>query len=68
LVCENGYSQVVHSPTRTDTLLDIYHIRHEISFTSSSVVQGISDHYGVMQQVELEESGREPQVERVVPV
>ena len=38
------------------------------SFTSSSIVQGVSDHHGVMLEVELEESGCEPQVERVVPV
>ena len=68
MVCENGYSQVVRSPTRRDILLDVYHVRPEISFISSSIIQGISDHYGVMQEVEFEESGCEPQVERVVPM
>jgi hypothetical protein len=67
-VWENGYSQVVDSPTRGDTLLDVYLLRPENSFTSSSIVQGISDHHGVMLEVEWVESGSEPQVESVVPV
>jgi len=60
--------QVVHSPTRGGTLLDVYFVQPESSFTSSSIVQVISDHYGVMLKVKWEESGCEPQVERVVPV
>jgi hypothetical protein len=48
--------------------LDVYLVRPESSFTSSSVVQGISDHYGVILEVEWEESSCEPQVERVVPL
>jgi hypothetical protein len=46
LVCENGYSQVIDSPTRGDVLLDVYLVRPESSVTSSSIVQGISDHQG----------------------
>jgi hypothetical protein len=68
LVWENGYCQVVDSLTRGDTLLDVYLVRPESSFTSRSTAQRISDHYGVMLEVEWEESGYEPQVERVVPV
>ena len=68
LVWENGYSQVVDSPTRGDTLLDVYLVQPESSFTSSNTVQGISDHYRVTLEVEWEESGCEPQVERVVLV
>jgi len=68
LVWEKGYSQVVGSPTRGDTLLDVYLVRPESSFTSSSIVQGISDHYGIMLEVVWDESGSELQVERVVPV
>jgi len=68
LVWENGYSQVVNSPTRGDALLDVYLVRAESSFTSSTIVQGISDHSRVILEVEWEESGCEPQVERVVPV
>jgi hypothetical protein len=67
-VWEIGYSQVVDSPTRGDTLLDVYLVWPESSFTSSSIVQGISDHHGVMLEVEWVESGSETQVERVVPV
>jgi hypothetical protein len=46
LVWENGFTQVVDSPTGGDALLDVYIVRPEISFTASSirVVQGISDH------------------------
>jgi hypothetical protein len=54
--------------SRGDTLLDVYLVRPDSSFTSSCIVQGISDHYGVMLELEREESGCEPQVERVVPV
>jgi hypothetical protein len=68
LVWENGYSQVVDSPTRGDTLLDVYLVQPEISFTPSSIVQGISDHKGVIVKVEWVESGSDPQVKRVVPV
>ena len=68
LVWENGYSQVVNSPTRGDALLDVYLVRAESSFTSSTIVQGISDHSRVILEVEWEESGCEPQVEGVVPL
>jgi hypothetical protein len=64
----NGYSQVVDSQTGGEALLDVYLVRYESSFTSSSVLLGISDHYGVMLEVEWEESSCEPQEERVVPV
>ena len=47
LVLENGYSQVVDSQTRGVALLDVYLVWPESSFTYSSIVQGISDHYGV---------------------
>ena len=50
------------------SLLDVYLVRPESSFTSSSIVKGISDHHGVMLEVEWVESGSEPQVERVVAV
>ena len=38
LVRENGFTQIGDSPTRGDTLLDVYLVRPEISFTASSVV------------------------------
>jgi hypothetical protein len=68
LVWENGYSQVVASPTQGDALLDVYLVRPESSFTSSSLVKGISDHYGIKLEVDWDGSSYEPQVERVVPV
>jgi hypothetical protein len=64
----NGYSDVADSPTRGDALLDVYLDRLESSFTSSSTEQGISDHSGVILEVEWEESDCEPQVERAVPL
>jgi hypothetical protein len=44
LVWENRYTQVVDSSTRGDALLNVYLVRPESSFTSCSIVQGISDH------------------------
>ena len=68
MIWENGYSQVTDSPTRGDALLDVYLVRSEISVTSSSIVQGISDNSGVILEVDWVEIFREPQVERAVPV
>jgi len=68
LVWENGYSQVINSPTRGDALLDVYLVRPESSVTSSGIVQGVSDHLAVILEVEWEDKYTEPQVERVVPV
>jgi hypothetical protein len=68
MVWENGYSQVIDSRTRGDALLDAYLVRSENSVTSSSIVQGISDHYGLILEIEWEDDFSEPQVERVVPV
>jgi hypothetical protein len=47
---------------------DVYRLRFESSFTSCSIVQGISDHCGVLLAVEWQENCCEPQVERPVPV
>ena len=68
LVWDNGYSQVVDSPTRGDAILDVYLVRPENSFTSSSIVQGISDHHGVMLQVDWEENSIVPQAEKLIAV
>ena len=68
LVWENGFSQVIHSPTRGDALLDVYLVRQESSVTSSGIVQGASDHLAVILEMEWEDTCTEPQVERVVPV
>jgi len=68
LVWENGFSQVIESPTRGDAIFDVYLVRPESSFTSSSIVQGISDHHGVILEVDWEENFFVPQLERVIPV
>jgi hypothetical protein len=68
LVWENGYTLLLDSPNRGDALLDVYLVRPESAFTSCSIVQGISDHYGVLLEVEWEENYCPPQVERLVPV
>jgi hypothetical protein len=68
LVWENGYAQLVGSPTRVDALLDVYLVRPENSVVSYSIVQGISDHYGLLLEVEWGEIWRAPQVETLVPV
>ena len=68
LVWENVYSQVIDSPTRGDAVLDVYLVRPEGSVTSSSTVQGTSDHHGVILKFEMEEDFWEPQVERIFPV
>jgi hypothetical protein len=54
LVWENGFTQVVDSPTQGDALLDVYLVRPESLFTSCTIVQGISDHCGVLLEVEWE--------------
>ena len=67
LVWEIGFTHILDSPTRGDALLDVYLVRPEISFSSSSVVKGISEHYGVILEIEWEVRYCVPQV-RLVPV
>ena len=47
LAWENGFTHVVDNPPWWGALLGVYHVQHGISFTASSIVQGISDHHGV---------------------
>src|SRR5215510_1688769 len=61
LVQDNGYTQVVDTPTRGNSLLDIYLIRPESVFITCSTVQGISDHCGILLDVEWIGSGVVPQ-------
>ena len=68
LVWDNGYTQVVNGPTRGDTLLDVYLLRPESSLVSCNILPGISEHNGVLLEVEWDENCREPKVERIVPV
>ena len=68
LVWDNGYTQVVSGPTRGDALLDIYLLRPESSLISCNVLPGISDHDGVLMEVEWDEICWETKVERIIPV
>ena len=68
LVWDNICTWVVSSPTRGDALLDIYLLRPESSLTSCNILPRISDHNGVLLDVEWDEYCREPKVERIVPV
>jgi len=68
VVCRYVCMYVIESPTRGDAILDVYLVRPESSFTSSSIVQGISDHHGVILEVDWEGKFFEPQLERVIPV
>jgi hypothetical protein len=52
LVGDNGYAQVVENPTRGDSLLDVYLVRPESALISCDTVQGISDHCGVLLEIE----------------
>ena len=44
LVWDNGYTHVVGTPTRRDSLLDVCLVRPESSLISCDTVQGISEH------------------------
>jgi hypothetical protein len=68
LVWDNGYMQIVGSPTRGDTLLDVYLVRPEESLISCNIVPGISDHSAVLLEVDCDITGPEPQIRRLVPV
>jgi hypothetical protein len=67
MVWDNGYTQVVSKPTRGDSLLDVYLIRPESALISCCTVQGISDHCGVLLDVEWIGSGVMTQQHRSVP-
>jgi hypothetical protein len=68
LVWDNGYTQVVGGPSRGDAMLDIYLLRPESSIIACNILPRISDHNGVLLEVEWGENSRGPQVERIVPV
>ena len=46
------YNQVVGKPTHGDSLLDIYLVRPEGELITCKIVKGISDHCGVLLDVE----------------
>jgi hypothetical protein len=68
LVWDYGYTQVVSGPKRGDALLDIFLLRPEGWLISCNILPGISDHTGVLLEVEWDEIFWEPEVERIVPV
>jgi len=55
LVRDNGYTHVVSGPTRGDSLLDIFLPKPENSLISCNILPGISDHNGVLLEVEWDE-------------
>jgi hypothetical protein len=57
LVWDKGYTQLVRKPTRGDSLLDVYLVRPESALISCGTVRGISDHCGVLLDVEWAEKG-----------
>jgi hypothetical protein len=67
-VWDNGYTQVVGKPTRGDSLLDVCLVRPESALISCGTVQGISDHCGVLLEVERIEKGFVTQEKRLVLV
>jgi len=66
LVCNNAYTQVVGKPTRGDSLLDVYFVRPESALISCGTVQGISNHCGVLLDVEWAEKGFVTEEKRLV--
>jgi hypothetical protein len=62
LVWGNGYIQIVNGPTRGDSLLDIYPLRPESLLISCNILLGISDHNGVLLEVEWDEIFRSQQL------
>ena len=64
---DNGYTQVVGKPTRGDSLLDVYLLRPESALISCGTVQGISEHCGVLLDVEWAEKVFVTQKKRLVP-
>jgi hypothetical protein len=56
LVWESEYTQLVRNQTRGDALLDVYLVRPKNLFTSCSVIEEVSDHCGVLLEVEWEEN------------
>jgi hypothetical protein len=58
---------VVGIPTRGDSLLDVYLVRPESLLISCGTVHGISDHSGVLLDVEWVEKGFVTQEKRIVP-
>ena len=68
LFWDNGYTQLVSSPTIGDALLDICPLRLECSLISCNIFPGISSNNGVLLEVERDEICQEASAERQVPM
>ena len=68
LVRVNCCPHAVSGPTRGDALLDIFFLRPESSLISCNILPRISDHNGILMEVEWDEIRREPEVQKIVPV
>ena len=68
LVWDSSYTQVESGPTRGDAVLGIHLLRPESSLISCNILPGISDHNGVLLEVEWDKISREPKVERIFSV
>jgi hypothetical protein len=51
-VWENGYTQALNSATQGDALLDVYLVWPESLVNSCIIEKGMSDHCGVLLEVE----------------
>ena len=68
LIWDNGYTQVVCKPTRGGSLLDVYLLRPGYALFSCNVLPGISDHEGVLLEVEWSDKCRDDNAGRIVPM
>jgi hypothetical protein len=68
LIWDDGYTQVVESPTQGDALMDVYPVRPEVSLIACNFVPGISDHCAVLLEIDWVIPGPETQIGRLVPV
>jgi hypothetical protein len=68
LVWVNGYTQVAEKSTRGDSLLNVYLVRPESVLIPCNTLQGISDHCGLLLEMEWAENGFVVQEKWLVPV
>ena len=68
LIWDNGHTQVVCKPTRGGSLLDIYLLRPGNALISCNVLPGISDHEGVLLEVQWSDKCRDDNAGRIVPM
>jgi hypothetical protein len=68
LLWDNVYTEVVGGLKRGDTPLGIYFLRSENSHISCNILLGISDHNGVLLEIERDEICRKTKIARIVSV